>query len=97
VSTSVALRQCLQQRLGILEIGRVEALGEPAVDRRQQVVSLLALTLLLPQASEAHGSTEFQRPGLLQTIVYLAYRTRVVEGSPSNSISSVPVMPWQGP
>ncbi len=27
-------RQCLQQRLGVLEVGRVKALGEPAVDRR---------------------------------------------------------------
>ena len=32
-----------------------------------------------------------------RTIVYLAYSTKVVEGSPFNSISSVPVMPWQGP
>jgi CreA protein len=31
-----------------------------------------------------------------QTLVYLAYSTKVVEGSPFNSISSVPVMPWQG-
>jgi catabolite regulation protein CreA len=29
--------------------------------------------------------------------VYLAYSTKVVEGSPFNSLSSVPVMPWQGP
>jgi CreA protein len=32
-----------------------------------------------------------------RTIVYLAYSTKVVEGSPFNSLSSVPVMPWQGP
>jgi CreA protein len=31
-----------------------------------------------------------------RTLVYLAYSTKVVEGSPFNSISSVPVMPWQG-
>jgi CreA protein len=29
--------------------------------------------------------------------VYLAYSTKVVEGSPFNSLSSVPVMPWAGP
>jgi CreA protein len=29
-----------------------------------------------------------------RTLVYLAYSTKVVEGSPFNSISSVPVMPW---
>jgi hypothetical protein len=33
VSTGVALRQRLQQRLRLLEVGGVEALGEPAVDR----------------------------------------------------------------
>jgi CreA protein len=32
-----------------------------------------------------------------RTLVYLAYSTKVVEGSPFNSLSSVPVMPWQGP
>jgi CreA protein len=32
-----------------------------------------------------------------RTLVYLAYSTKVVEGSPFNSISSVPVMPWQEP
>jgi CreA protein len=32
-----------------------------------------------------------------RTLVYLAYSTKVVEGSPFSSISSVPVMPWQGP
>jgi len=32
-----------------------------------------------------------------RTLVYLAYSTKVVEGSPFNSISSVPVMSWQGP
>ena len=30
-----------------------------------------------------------------RTLVYLAYSTRVVEGSPFNSISTVPVMPWE--
>jgi CreA protein len=29
-----------------------------------------------------------------RTLVYLAYSTKVVEGSPFNSISTVPVMPW---
>ena len=31
-----------------------------------------------------------------RTLLYLAYSTKVVEGSPFNSLSSVPVMPWQG-
>ncbi|MBI1209338.1 MAG: hypothetical protein GC191_18895 [Azospirillum sp.] len=28
------------------------------------------------------------------TLVYLAYSTRLIEGSPMNSISTVPIMPW---
>jgi hypothetical protein len=32
VSTGVALRQRVQQRLGLLQVRRVKALGEPAVD-----------------------------------------------------------------
>src|SRR5215831_13095420 len=48
-------RQRLQPRLGFLEVGGVEALGEPAVDRREQVVRFLAFALLLPQAAQAHG------------------------------------------
>ena len=31
-----------------------------------------------------------------RTLVYLAYSTKGVEGSPFNSISTVPVMPWSG-
>lgn len=29
------------------------------------------------------------------TLVYLAYSTKVTEGSPKNSISTVPMMPWR--
>src|SRR5262245_1842800 len=36
VSTGVALRQRVQQRLGLLQILRIKPLGEPAVDRCQQ-------------------------------------------------------------
>ncbi len=30
------------------------------------------------------------------TLVYLAVSTKLVEGSPQNSISTVPIMPWGG-
>jgi CreA protein len=30
------------------------------------------------------------------TLVYIAVSTKVVEGSPQNSISTVPIMPWGG-
>jgi CreA protein len=31
-----------------------------------------------------------------RTLVYLAISKKVIEGSPMNAISTVPVMPWQG-
>jgi hypothetical protein len=32
--------QLLEQRLGVLQVGGIETLGEPAVDRRQEIVRL---------------------------------------------------------
>jgi len=29
------------------------------------------------------------------TLIYLAYSTKLIEGSPMNSISTVPIMPWR--
>ncbi len=34
----------------------------------------------------------FDKPN--NTLVYLSYSDRVIEGSPKNSISTVPIMPW---
>lgn len=31
------------------------------------------------------------------TLVYLSYSDRVIEGSPKNAISTVPIMPWGAP
>ena len=42
--------QLVEQRLGVLQVGGVEALGEPAVDRREQVVSLSTSALVAPEA-----------------------------------------------
>ena len=47
------------------EVRRIKPLGEPAVDRRQQVVGFGTLALLLPQATEADGSPQLQRLRLL--------------------------------
>jgi hypothetical protein len=52
--------QCCQQRFGLLEIRRIEALGEPAIDRRQQRLRFSLLTLLLPEASKAHGGPQLR-------------------------------------
>jgi hypothetical protein len=44
------LAQFLQQCLGVLQVGGVEALGKPAVDRREEVVGSLPVA---PLASDA--------------------------------------------
>src|SRR5262249_23514872 len=62
VSTGVALRQRVQQCLRLLQILSIKPLGEPAVDRCQQLMRFLSLPLLLPQATEAHARP--QSPGL---------------------------------
>src|SRR5262249_9718455 len=55
----------VEERLGLLEIGGVKTLGEAAVDRCQEAVSLRAFALLLPQACQGGGPARLQRPGLL--------------------------------
>jgi len=57
--------QVLQQRFGPLEIGGVKALGEPAVDRCEQLPRFSAFALLLPQATQGQCRAQFPRLGLL--------------------------------
>ena len=40
-------RQLLQQRPSLLQVGRINPLGEPAIERRQQRVGFVPLALLL--------------------------------------------------
>jgi hypothetical protein len=58
VSITVLCPQLTEQCLGFLEVGGIQALGEPTVDRREALVSLSALALLLPQASQAPGRAQ---------------------------------------
>ena len=44
-ATAAPSAQLVEQRLGVLQISGVEALGEPAVDWREQVARLLPLEL----------------------------------------------------
>ena len=57
--------QLIEQCLSLLQVARVEAFGKPAVDRSEQVASLLRLALVAPEAREAHGGAEFPGFGLL--------------------------------
>ena len=56
------LGQLVEQRLGLFEVGRVEAFGEPAEDWGEQGDRLLRPGLLSAQAGEAHRAAQF--PGL---------------------------------
>src|SRR5262245_34246148 len=58
-------RQFIEQRLSVLQVGGVEALGEPAEDRGQQLVCVGAPTLLLPQPAQAYCRPQLERFGLL--------------------------------
>src|SRR5215472_5297252 len=60
-------RELLQQGPRLLEVGGVKALGEPAVNRREQFAGFIPLALLLPQPTQAHGRAQLQRLHLLAT------------------------------
>src|SRR5271169_3683600 len=62
-----ARRQLLQQCLRLLQIKRVEALGEPAVDRSEQIAGLISLALIAPEPRHAHRGAEFPGFCLLRT------------------------------
>src|SRR5437764_13632131 len=48
-------RQFVEQRLGLFQIGGVEALGEPAVEGREQLARFGPPTLLAPSPPQASG------------------------------------------
>jgi hypothetical protein len=54
--------QVVQQHFGLLQVGGVKALGEPAVDRRQQLAGFGKFALTLPQPSQTCRRPQF--PGL---------------------------------
>src|SRR5215471_17827648 len=56
-----SLRELIQQCLGLLEIGRVKALGKPRVDLSQQVTRLPPFPLLVPETTETHRGPQLQR------------------------------------
>src|SRR5262249_44285574 len=60
----VALRQRVQQRLCLLQVDGVKALGEPAVDRGEQVIGYRTLPLLLPEAGQTHRRPQLPGFGL---------------------------------
>jgi hypothetical protein len=57
--------QRIEQRLGLFQV-KLEALGEPVVDRRENIVGLLRLALIAPEPRQAPRHTRLPRPGLLR-------------------------------
>jgi hypothetical protein len=62
VSTSIALRQRVQQCLRLLHVGGVKALGEPAVDLSQKLSGFDALVLALAQPLRLHSAMSAELP-----------------------------------
>ena len=57
--------QLVEQRLRLFQIGGVEAFGEPAVDRREEIAGFGAAALVAAEPGEAHGGAQFPELGLL--------------------------------
>ena len=59
VMLTTGSRQFVEQHLCVLQIGGVEALGEPAVNGRQQLARFGPPALFGPQLGEARRSAQF--------------------------------------
>src|SRR5215472_3850395 len=57
--------QLLQQRLRLFQIGRVEPLGEPAINGGEKVEGFGAAALVAAEPGEARGGAQFPELGLL--------------------------------
>ena len=65
VMLATGSRQFVEQRLRLFQIGRVEAFGEPAVDRREKVAGFGVAALVAAEPGEARGGAQFPELGLL--------------------------------
>jgi hypothetical protein len=57
--------QLRQQRLRLDQVARVEAFGEPGVERGEESAGRVALALALPEPRQAGGCAQLERLGLL--------------------------------
>ena len=51
--------QLVEQRLRLLQIERVEAFGEPAIDRGEKIAGLIPLALIALEPRHAHRRAQF--------------------------------------
>ncbi len=85
-------------------VGIAEDTSDASIDCRQ--VGPVSIISALDRGEEVFNerrSLIFKRLRVVRfcdtprnTIVYLVYSERVIEGSPKNSVSAVPIMPWPG-
>ena len=59
------LEQTVKQRHCVFQIGSIESLSEPTVDRREEVTGFRAPGLVAAEPGKAHSSTQFPELGLL--------------------------------
>src|SRR5208282_393997 len=62
-----SLGQHVEQGLRLLQIERVEPLREPAIDRSENVASLIPLALVAPEPRHPHRRAQFPGLCLLRT------------------------------
>src|SRR6266550_6441342 len=55
----------VEQRLCVLQVARVEAFGEPGVERGEEGAGRVVLALALPEPRQAGGGAQLERLGLL--------------------------------
>src|SRR5947207_3339418 len=61
-SRLLSSRQRVQQDFGLLQIRRFETLGEPAVDRSEEITDFGVPASLAPEVRKACGSTKLKHP-----------------------------------
>jgi hypothetical protein len=66
---TLSCRQLIQQRLRLFKIERVEALGEPSVDRCQKLASLVPLALIAPEASDFRREIVGREPSFASLLI----------------------------
>src|SRR5262249_706232 len=57
--------QFVEQRLGMLQVERIEAFGERAVNRGEKIAGVILFALVAPESCHAHRSAQFERLCLL--------------------------------
>ena len=62
IATTTRSAELVEKRLCVFQVGGVEALGKPTIDRCQQVAGFGAATLVAAQPGEAHGGAQFVAP-----------------------------------